>query len=274
MTDEAAGQGERRGTIDSPDPCGPDQGRDAAASDGGATRADQERHTAVPPPGSPARERVLAAAARLFAERGYAAVTLRDIAGDLGIRQASLYHHVPGGKDELFLEVMERGLARHRAGLATALDADEPGLRAQLKGAARWLLSQPPLDLGRLSRADLPALGGDHAARLEAACYAALLAPLAGALIAATERGEVRLPHPTLVAGTFLSIIDGIANARRYFAPAPAEAMADAMVDVLLDGLRPRSEGNAWGQGTGSDGESAGTVGENDCVLNEERGAW
>lgn len=240
MTDEAAAQGERRRTTDSPSPAGPDWGGAATTSGGGATSADQERHADLPPPSSPARERVLAAAARLFAERGYAAVTLRNIAGDLGIRQASLYHHVPGGKEELFLEVMELGLARHRAGLAEALEAAEPNLRTQLKGAARWLLSQPPLDLGRLSRADLPALGGDHAARLEATCYAALLAPLAAALVAAAERGEVRLPHPTLVAGTFLSIIDGIANARRYFAPAPAEAMADAMIDALIDGLRPR----------------------------------
>jgi AcrR family transcriptional regulator len=38
---------------------------------------------------SEARERVLAAAERLFAERGYAAVTLRDIAAAVGIRHAS-----------------------------------------------------------------------------------------------------------------------------------------------------------------------------------------
>ncbi len=49
-----------------------------------------------------ARERVLDAAERLFAERGYASVTLRDIAAEVGIRHTSLYHHVPGGKEAIF----------------------------------------------------------------------------------------------------------------------------------------------------------------------------
>ena len=48
---------------------------------------------------SEARERVLDGAAKLFTERGYAAVTLRDIAAEVGIRHTSLYHHVPGGKE-------------------------------------------------------------------------------------------------------------------------------------------------------------------------------
>ena len=63
---------------------------------------------------SAARERVQATAERLFAERGYKAVTLRDIAQELGIRQASLYYHFPGGKEELYVTVTERGLQAHR----------------------------------------------------------------------------------------------------------------------------------------------------------------
>ena len=39
------------------------------------------------------REEILAAAAGLFAERGYAATSTRLIADTVGIRQASLYYH-------------------------------------------------------------------------------------------------------------------------------------------------------------------------------------
>jgi AcrR family transcriptional regulator len=67
---------------------------------------------------SESRERVLQQAEHLFSERGYAAVTLRDIAAGLGIRQASLYHHVPGGKEQLYVEVTERNLRRIRMGCA------------------------------------------------------------------------------------------------------------------------------------------------------------
>ena len=106
-------------------------------------------------PASAARERVLQQAEQLFGERGYAAVTLRDIAAGLGIRQASLYHHVPGGKEALYVEVTERNLRRHHQGLELAL-AQAGGMRAQLRAAARWLLSQPPMNLSRMVRSDSP----------------------------------------------------------------------------------------------------------------------
>ena len=39
---------------------------------------------------STARERVLGVAERIFSERGYRAVTLREIADELGMKKASL----------------------------------------------------------------------------------------------------------------------------------------------------------------------------------------
>ena len=54
-------------------------------------------------------ERILDAAEALFAERGFAGTTLRDVAGAVGIRTPSLYNHF-AGKDELYAAVLERGL--------------------------------------------------------------------------------------------------------------------------------------------------------------------
>lgn len=51
---------------------------------------------------SEAHERVLYAAERLFAECGYHTVTVKDVAKAAGIHHASLYHHAPGGKAQLF----------------------------------------------------------------------------------------------------------------------------------------------------------------------------
>ena len=48
---------------------------------------------------SDAKARVLEAAETLFHTRGYKAITLRDIASAVGLNHASLYHHVPGGKE-------------------------------------------------------------------------------------------------------------------------------------------------------------------------------
>src|SRR5436190_21642715 len=98
-------------------------------------------------PVSLARERVLRTAEEIFGERGYSAVTMRDIADALKIRQASLYHHIPGGKEQLFLEVMQRMLARHNAGLEAAIANSGTDLRAQMLGVAAYLLDQPPINV-------------------------------------------------------------------------------------------------------------------------------
>ena len=62
---------------------------------------------------SDARQRVLDTAEALFLARGYSAVTLRDIADALAIKQASLYYHFPEGKEQLFVAVLLDGVANH-----------------------------------------------------------------------------------------------------------------------------------------------------------------
>ncbi len=52
------------------------------------------------------REKVLAAAVQLFAEYGYHASTMRDIAKMAGIQAASIYYHYPS-KQALLIEIME-----------------------------------------------------------------------------------------------------------------------------------------------------------------------
>lgn len=49
-------------------------------------------------------KRVLAAAANLFAERGYAATTTRELADKVELERASLYHHI-GSKEDLLYEI-------------------------------------------------------------------------------------------------------------------------------------------------------------------------
>ena len=188
---------------------------------------------------SDARERVLDTAERLFSERGYTSVTLRDIADALGIRQASLYYHTPGGKEELFVTVTERNLARHQAGLESAIDHAGPHLREQLQAAGRWLLSQPPIDWTRMMRSDMPAIGEAHAQRLTQAADAAVMRPIARCFEAARARHEARSNTPYVLAGMFVASIGAIHDVKQYAAQS-YEALADEIIDVLLDGVRPR----------------------------------
>lgn len=56
------------------------------------------------------RQRVLDVAARQFRDRGYAGVSLRDIADEAGLKAGSLYYHFRS-KDEIVATVLDIGIA-------------------------------------------------------------------------------------------------------------------------------------------------------------------
>jgi AcrR family transcriptional regulator len=75
--------------------------------------------------------RILDAAEALFAERGFAGVSVREIAGRVGLNQASIYNHFPS-KQALYEAVLDRGFGPIRellAGGAGGLDTPEAGER-------------------------------------------------------------------------------------------------------------------------------------------------
>ncbi len=186
------------------------------------------------------RQRVLDAAEALFSQRGYTAVTLRDIAAAVGIRHASLYHHVPGGKEQLFIEVTERNFKRHYEGLTSVIQHAEPRLRMQLYAAADWLLSQPPMDLVRMIHSDMPIIDQGQANRLSGLAYKSLIAPIEAALQDAHKRGEIAHHNLGLVAGGLLGMIENLYAVPEAVLEESRQQMARHLIDVLLDGLHTR----------------------------------
>ena len=192
---------------------------------------------------SDSRQRLLDTAQALFHERGYRAVTMQDIAHELGIRQASLYYHVPRGKEQLFVEVATRGFEQHRLGLQAALDQADLALEAQLRAAAHWFSSQPSMNLLGMMHADMPALGDENHLHLNHLAAQCVFQPLAGVFEAAVDRGEIRPMQPDLLAGAFLALMDGIAYSSEHQpGTPPRQIMAEAIISMLLDGLRPRTQ--------------------------------
>ncbi|MEZ4861841.1 MAG: TetR/AcrR family transcriptional regulator [Caldilineaceae bacterium] len=189
---------------------------------------------------SDARQRVLDVAEELFMAHGYTAVTLRDIADALGIRQASLYYHFPEGKEQLFAAVAIRTFMRHRTGMEAAC-ATTTGLRAQLRAVAAWFAAQPPLNLLGMLHADMPALNAEQRTQLGRIAYDAMFTPLRQIFHAAYQQGEIRYAHPDLLAGCFLTLMDGLNHAEHQAGAPPRVVMAEEVIAIMLDGLRPRS---------------------------------
>ncbi|MCL4859725.1 MAG: TetR/AcrR family transcriptional regulator [Caldilineaceae bacterium] len=189
---------------------------------------------------SDAKQRVLDVAERLFMQRGYAAITLRDIADALNMRQASLYYHFPEGKEQLFVAVATLVFERHQAGMQRAIDTAEADLASRMHALAGWFASQPPLNLLGMTHADFPALSESNAHTLAQIGYRALFTPLRNLFLAAQDRGEIRTIHPDLLAGCFLALIDSASVIRQQPTVPPRHSMVDEMILVLLEGLYPR----------------------------------
>jgi TetR/AcrR family transcriptional regulator, cholesterol catabolism regulator len=190
-----------------------------------------------------AYERVMDTAERLFARKGYNAVTLRDIAAEIGIHHTTLYHHVPGGKEQLYIDVVERNLAHHRQGLTMAIDGAPPDIRSQLRAAADWLLSQPPMDLVRLVYSDLPSIDPAQAERLSRIAFETMLLSIEAILRSAREQGVIEYEDLILAAGTFIGMIESLYAVPQRVVIKGRQTMAYEMVDILLNGLRPREGG-------------------------------
>ncbi len=158
-----------------------------------------------------AKQRVLDAAEEMFMEHGYAAITLRDLAERLDIRQASLYYHFPKGKEQLYMEMSQRFFLRNRTAKGcVVLWPRGNDLRSHLLAIADWFAQHRPINVIGMMYADLPALSRERAQRLAQTAYEALFFPLRDAFVEAQRRGEVRDINPEMLAGFYLALMDGI----------------------------------------------------------------
>ena len=94
------------------------------------------------PPKTQQRQAMIWAASKLFRRRGYSGTGLREILAASGAARGSLYHHFPGGKEEIGAATVTAagGLVTETL-LELARQADSPGdfLRHYADLLIRWL---------------------------------------------------------------------------------------------------------------------------------------
>ncbi|HMG25606.1 MAG TPA: TetR/AcrR family transcriptional regulator [Acidimicrobiia bacterium] len=101
--------------------------------------------TGAAPLVSERREEILALAAKIFADKGYASTTVREIADAAGILSGSLYHHFDSKEsmlDEIMHGFLDRTVTQYRATVAEGGDPLEM-LRALVREAFGSLGENP-----------------------------------------------------------------------------------------------------------------------------------
>lgn len=90
------------------------------------------------PPMTETKENILKVAARLFSEKGFAAMSMRELANELSMTPAALYHHYKG-KDALYFAALEHSFKGKAMMISNLLDNDDPA-EVRLERLIRWFV--------------------------------------------------------------------------------------------------------------------------------------
>ncbi len=92
----------------------------------------------IAPPLTPKKKEILTVSARLFAEHGYAAVSMRELASEANIAPAALYHHY-ADKEALY-EAVLRYVFADKSSAATGLVKGTENPETKLRELILWLV--------------------------------------------------------------------------------------------------------------------------------------
>jgi TetR/AcrR family transcriptional regulator, mexJK operon transcriptional repressor len=192
-------------------------------------------------------ESVLAAAKRMFLERGFGAVSMDAIAREAGVSKATVYSHF-SGKEELFGAVIGRECERYFAGFSAG-ELDPAQVHTSLTTLGRrfleLLLSPDAIALHRLIIGEVsrfPELGevfwraGPERNHAQIEAF----------LTAAAAAGSLDIADPRLAAEQFTGLVRGETQLRHLLRlenkadQAAVTNIVSAAVDTFLRAFAPR----------------------------------
>lgn len=188
------------------------------------------------PEGRSMRESILAAAVELFAEYGYHAAPLRDIARIAGIQAASIYHHYPN-KQSLLAEIMETQMLRLNTQLEHILrEYDDPLERLQKAIANHIYLHTSYKAEFFIVDTEMRALEGEHRATIIALrdAYDALLQTL---LKDGMERGVFRQNDVKVTSYAIIAMCTQVASWFRPGGRLTVQQVTTIYCQMIIEGL-------------------------------------
>lgn len=182
-----------------------------------------------------------AAAAALFAAKGYSATTTRELSGALGITKGTFYHHFPS-KEDLLLQICNESLARITAAVTEAADeAFAPLTRLELLIRQHVLTMLGDQALHKTMLTQMESLSApnyqDVVAQRDA--YSEIVR---GLIHACQLEGTVKPSiDPRVLTLLLLNMLNWTIFWYRPDGEQTPSQIADAIIDTFLDGCRNRT---------------------------------
>jgi AcrR family transcriptional regulator len=179
---------------------------------------------------------LLSIAEELFLSRGYAAVSMEDIARAAGVTRPVVYDHLQS-KERAYLACVERARAAYEADLLQQVDPDAPP-REQLRAGAEGHFAMLERDPARWrllfgSSAVLPGEASEELAALRFSTIEQIRRLIAAAAPDAPAERIEACAH----------VVDGAGERLGHWwltrPDIPRATLVEHFVDILWDGLRP-----------------------------------
>lgn len=182
------------------------------------------------------RARILDTAARLFAERGYNGIAMREIAEAVGVSKAGLYYHFQD-KADLLLAILNA----HLDATSQIVQAAQrrPTAREQIAALVRGLLALVP-ERGavmRLAHAEIGNLAPQQQQAFGAAYHSAFIGAVEAMLRGGVARGELRACDTQAATWMLLGMLYPFFSEGAASRCGSVEHLGDLVVLMVFDGL-------------------------------------
>ncbi|MHB1785025.1 MAG: TetR/AcrR family transcriptional regulator [Acidimicrobiales bacterium] len=188
------------------------------------------------------RRQILLAAKGVFAEEGFQATTMADVAKAARLSYGAVYWYFTS-KDELFHGLMDLEEEALRTRIAAALEGaapDDPEVALARAVRATFEFFEEDRAAVKLLFRDSYALGGRFESHLFS-IYERFIDDIAGVLAAGQRQGRVIAVPPRVAAFSVAALIGQLAHRRLTTDDGlDASVVADFVVRLVMDGLRPR----------------------------------
>jgi AcrR family transcriptional regulator len=189
-----------------------------------------------PLPREPKWDRVLTSAARLFAEDGFAATSVRAVAERARLTKAGLYYHIKE-KEDLLFRICEQSIADILDGARAALRREqEPAARlaALIRNHCEFFFAHPH-NLTVLNR-DMGALTGQQREAVRA-LEMAYLGLIRAVFRDGQHAGQFRRLDPTVAAFSLLGVLNTLDRWYDADGPVKPAALMQQIETILMRGF-------------------------------------